>query len=182
MNPFPRLETERLILSELRPEDIPVIVAHASNKRISDYTLNLPYPYSDKDAVYWLNQANQGYKSGTHYLFGMRLKPEQPFIGGIGLTVEPRFSRAEIGYWLAEPYWDQGYTTEATKAIIAFGFEQLGLNKLTSSHISLNPGSGRVMTKAGLVKEGELAEHISKQGVYYDLVVYGLTRTRYQQL
>lgn len=181
MEPFPHLKTDRLLLTQLTASDIPFIVQYAANKRVSDYTLNLPYPYSEQDAIYWINVANQGYKQGSHHIFGIRLKLQDNFIGGIGLTIEQRFKRAEIGYWLAEPYWNQGYTTEATKAVIGYGFNRLSLNKLTSSHLDQNPASGRVLLKSGLLKEGELKEHVCKQSVYYSLLVYGLTQRDYRQ-
>jgi RimJ/RimL family protein N-acetyltransferase len=176
MNILPEINTKRLILTELKADDIKDIVNYASNKKISDSTLNLPHPYSEKDAIYWINLAHQGLKSGTNYIFAIRLKEDSKFIGGIGLGVQKRFNRAEIGYWIAEPFWGKGIATEATKAIIEFGFKDLGLNKLTSSHLSKNPASGKVMQKSGMIKEGELKKHILKDEIYHDLVVYGITK------
>ena len=181
MQPFPQIETARLLLTELRAADIPRIVQLAANPRVSDYTLNLPFPYAEKDAIYWLNLAHQGLKNGTHFIFAIRSKPENDLIGGIGLTTERRFNRAEAGYWLGEPYWNQGYATEATAAIIGFGFHTLGLNKITSSYLAGNPASGRVMQKCGMTREGELKEHICKGATYHTLILYGLTKIDYQK-
>ena len=181
MQPFPEIETARLRLGELQPGDIPQIVKYAANPRIAAHTLNLPSPYTDKDAVFWINLANQGFQNGTHFIFAIRHKAGNEFIGGIGLTVEPRFNRAEVGYWLGEPFWNRGYVTEATQAIIRFGFGSLGLNKITSSHLAQNPASGRVMQKSGMTREGELKEHIRKDTAYHTLVLYGLTRSDYEK-
>ncbi|GLB53779.1 hypothetical protein NBRC110019_28200 [Neptunitalea chrysea] len=52
-------------------------------------------------------------------ILAIRLKPDNKFIEGI----EQKFNRAEIGCWIAEPFWRKGYTTETTKSIIKFGFE-----------------------------------------------------------
>lgn len=181
MKNFPKIETERLFLTELKLIDIPEIVKYASNKNISDFTLNLPFPYFEKDAIYWINLANQGFKNGTNIIFGIRLKPSNEFIGGIGLTIEQKFNRAEIGYWVAEPFWRKGFATEATKSIIKFGFENLDLNKFTSSHLAKNPASGKVMKKSGMIKEGELKEHIMKDSEYHDLILFGLTKNQYKK-
>lgn len=181
MEPFPTIETNRLVLQQLRADDVPQVVEYAANKRISDFTLNIPFPYTEQDAIYWLNLANQGFKNGTHLIFAIRLKPETAFIGGIGLTIEQRFNRAEIGYWIAEPFWNQGYATEATRAIITFGFDHLALHKVTSSHFEQNPASGKVLRKSGLKKEGELQEHIYKNAVYHTLLLYGLTSSAYER-
>jgi len=181
MQPFPAIETARLRLTELEADDIPRIVQLAANPRVSAYTLNLPFPYAEKDAIYWLNLAHQGFATRTHFIFAIRPKPENALIGGIGLTLEPRFNRAEAGYWLGEPYWNQGYATEATAAIISFGFGTLGLNKITSSYLAENPASGRVMQKCGMSREGELKEHLCKGATYHTLILYGLTRSDYQK-
>mgnify|MGYP000539146346 CR=1 FL=1 len=179
MNQLPQIETERLMLNELKADDIRDIVKYASNKKISDYTLNLPHPYSEQDAIYWINLAHQGLKYGTNYIFAIRLKVDNQFVGGIGFTVEKRFNRAEIGYWIAEPFWRKGIATEATKSIIDFGFEKVGLNKLTSSHFAKNPASGKVMQNSGMIREGELKEHILKNTEYHDLIQYGITKKQF---
>jgi RimJ/RimL family protein N-acetyltransferase len=181
MQLFSQIETARLLLTQLTAGDIPRIVQLAANPRISDYTLNLPFPYAEKDAIYWLNLAHQGYANGTHFIFAIRLKPGNAFIGGIGLTLEPRFNRAEVGYWLGEPFWNHGYATEATGAMVRFGFGTLGLNKITSSHLEQNPASGRVMQKCGMTREGELKEHICKGATYHTLILYGLTKSDHQK-
>ena len=177
---FPSIETRRLILGALKASDIPSIVDYASNRKVSQYTLNLPHPYSEQDAIYWLNMANEGFASGKHYVFAIRLKPTERIIGGIGLGVSPRFKRAEIGYWIAEHHWGAGYATEATVAAIDFGFKSLDLNKLTSSYLAGNPASGAVMRNCGMSKEGVLKEHILKDGSYHDLILYGLTRRQFE--
>lgn len=181
MEQFPEINTRNLLLTELKFSDVPQIVKHAANKHISDNTLNLPFPYTEKDAVYWINLAYQGFKNGTHIIYGIRLKTEDEFIGGIGLTIEQKFNRAEVGYWIAEPFWNKGYATEATISIIRFGFDKMGLNKITSSHFDKNPASGKVMINSGMSKEGELKEHILKHSVYHSLILYGLTKSDYEK-
>jgi len=131
----------------------------------------LPLPYYEKDAIFWLNMAHQGLRKGSNYIFAINLKSDPAFIGGISLSIEP-YSRALIGYWIAEPFWNLGYATEATTAIIKFGFEQLNLHKIYSNHMEQNPSSGKVMIKNGMIKEAELKDHISKDGNYHTLIQY----------
>jgi len=176
---FPHIKTDRLRLNELTTADIPFIIQYAGNKKISDTTLNIPYPYSEKDAEFWINLSHEGFKNGTNLIFAIRLKESSSFVGGISLKIERRFNRAEIGYWLAEQYWNKGYMTEAVKALLAYAFSELGLNKVTSSHLVSNPASGKVMIKCGMKKEGILMEHTIKNGEYCDLVVYGITKRQY---
>ncbi len=176
---LPDIKTERLLLNQLVASDIPRIVQYASNRKIANVTTNIPSPYTEQDAVYWINLAHQGLKRGTNAIFAIRLKPNREFVGGIGLTIERSSNRAELGYWLAEPFWNKGYMTEAARAVIEFSFAQLNLNKVTSSHFATNPASGKVMEKAGMRKEGALKEHIQKNGTYHTLILYGLTKQQY---
>lgn len=179
MQEFPIIKTQRLILSDLQAADIPQIVKHASNKNVAVHTLNLPHPYSEKDAIYWINMANQGFKNQTNFIFAIRLKETGELIGGIGLALEKKFFRADIGYWIGEQFWNKGFATEATRAAIEFGFAELELNKLTACYVTGNPASGKVMVKCGMKKEGELKEHIFKSEVFETMILYGLTKRDY---
>ena len=181
METFPEIETQRLHLTALQSDDIPQIIKHANNKHVSEFTMNIPFPYAEKDAVYWINQANEGFKNGSHFIFGIRQKHDDRFIGGIGLTME-RYFRAEIGYWIAEPYWNKGLMTEAVKAVIHFGFQKLNLNKIICSHFDKNPASVRVMINCGMTKEGDFKEHIYKNSAFHNLIIYGLTRKDYEKV
>lgn len=181
MNNFPKVETKRLFLTKLDTNDIPEIVKHASNKKISDVTHNIPFPYFEKDAIFWINSSIDSYKNGTKYTFAIRLKGDNKFIGKIGLSIDKMHSRAEIGYWLGEKYWNNGFMTEATKSIIKFGFKELGLKKFTSTYLRTNPASGIVMKNIGMTKEGELNNFILKNSEYHDLIFFGLTKEDYEE-
>ncbi|MGZ3873336.1 MAG: GNAT family N-acetyltransferase [Mucilaginibacter sp.] len=174
MNTFPKIETPRLILSALQAADIPQIVQQASNRQVSCYTMSLPHPYTEADAVGLIHKAYQGFKENNCYLFGIRYKTGQ-LIGAIGLHLEAAFKRAELNFWIGELHWGKGLTTEAARAAVHFGFSHLGLRKVTSTYMALNRASGKVMENCGMKREGELAEHVCKDGVFYDIVLYGLT-------
>jgi ribosomal-protein-alanine N-acetyltransferase len=181
MESFPRLETARLVLRELADADVPRIVALASDHAVARNTLNMPHPYRPDYAHSWLRISRQAYELGAGVTFAIELRATGEFIGGIGLKVEPRFDRAEVGYWLGLPYWNQGLMTEALAAVLRYGFEGLALNKILANHTTQNPGSGAVMRKNGMVKEGELVEHVKRDGEYYTLAQYRLTRREYAQ-
>ncbi|WP_086009480.1 GNAT family N-acetyltransferase [Nafulsella turpanensis] len=134
MTDFPALNTERLILRSLSFVDIPKIIEYANNARIAEMTLNIPHPYTEKDAVYWINMAYTGFEKRIQYTFGIYLNTTSEFIGGIGLKVDSKFDRGELGYWIAEQFWNNGYASEAVKEIIIYGFENLNLNKIFATH------------------------------------------------
>lgn len=180
MEEFHKLQTERLILSVPEARDIPRILEYAKNPVISRNLLTFPHPYAEKDAIFWINLANQCHQSGEGYIFAIRSKEDGLLIGGIGLDVNKAHNRAEVGYWLGDPHWGKGYATEGTKEMLRFGFETIGLNKITSAHFDYNPASGKVIEKSGLYREGRLKDQVKKGDEYLDMIVYGLTRKQYE--
>lgn len=78
-------------------------------------------------------------------------------------------------------YVYRSYAIEATRAIIDFAFQQLKLNKVTAPPLDINASSGRVMEKAGMIKEGVFSDYIVKNSVFHTVVFYGLTRTVYEK-
>ena len=182
MKDFPQVETKRLVMNRWKWTDVPAITEYAGNDNVASKTVNIPHPYYEEDAVAWISATYRGYEDKTQYAFAIRTKSTGEFIGGIGLRVETRFDRAELGYWLAEPFWGNGYATEASSAVLRFGFEKLVLNKIYATHLTDNPASGKVMIKNGMIKEGELKEHTKREGIYRSIVQYRLTRSEYEEI
>ena len=82
-----------------------------------------------------------------------------------------------MGYWMGVPYWNHGYCSEAARALVAHGFQQMGLHRIYAFHFVRNPASGRVMQKAGMTYEGTLRQHVKKWERYEDLTAYGILRS-----
>ncbi|MGI4835935.1 MAG: GNAT family N-acetyltransferase [Janthinobacterium lividum] len=170
----------RLLLRPFAAPDAPALVALAGNYEVAKNSLNIPHPYTDEDAQAWLRLTRQHHEQGTAHQFALELRATGEFIGGIGLGLELRHNRAEVGYWLGEPYWGRGLATEALGAVLRFGFEQVGLNKIYATHRAENLASGRVMAKNGMTLEGRLPQHAQRDGQYLDLWQYGLLRRDYR--
>lgn len=176
---IPTLYTERLELSEVLLKDIPLITQYANNTRIAAMTLNIPYPYTEKDAHLWLNIAQKGAQSGRHLILALRHKATGAFMGGVDLVVTSRHNRAELAYWLGEPFWGQGFMTEAVSKMMEYAFEELQIQKVYAVCFDFNIGSSAVMQKAGLKYEGMMKDHMKKGDKYITTVQYGLTRDDY---
>jgi ribosomal-protein-alanine N-acetyltransferase len=179
MDKFPVIETERLLLRQKKDSDVPEIVKLAGDPSISDTTLSIPYPYYKKDAVYWINNSNKGFRNNSGYDFGIELKETGRFIGGIGLIIKS-FDKAEAGFWIGKPYWNNGYCSEALQEIIKFGFDVLKLNKIFGHHFKENGASGKVMLKSRMIWEAEMKQHAKKNGRYIDIIQYMITREMYE--
>ncbi|MBI1256462.1 MAG: GNAT family N-acetyltransferase [Chloroflexi bacterium] len=172
------LETERLILRPLVMTDAPTIRALAGEYQVARMTLNIPHPYPEGAAEAFIQARLDHPENG--YVFGIVRKVDQQLMGAIGIHPEPRFNRAEIGYWLGIPYWNQGSASEAARRVVAFGFAELKLNRIYASYFTHNPASRRVMEKAGMTYEGTLRQHIIRDGAAYDLGYCGILRSEWE--
>lgn len=172
----PTLKTGRLFLGPFALSDAADVQRLAGSRAIADTTLNIPHPYEDGMAEDWIATHQPAFEAGEQVVFAVSLKAEDKLIGTVGLTIDSEFGRAELGYWIGEPFWGLGYCTEAAKRAVEFGFSELKLNRVHASHLARNPASGRVLQKVGMSNEGTARQHIKKWGKYEDLVLYGLLR------
>jgi [ribosomal protein S5]-alanine N-acetyltransferase len=176
----PTLETARLLLRPFDLDDAPVVQKLAGAFEVADTTLNVPHPYRDGVAEAWILTHRQLYRAGALVNFAIVLRATGQLVGAIGLRVQPGHQRAELGYWIGLPYWRLGYCTEAAHAVVAYGFDHLGLHRIHASHMQRNPASGRVMQKLGMKREGLLREHVRKWDRFEDLEKYGMLRTEFE--
>ena len=167
------LESERLKLRLFTEEDVEEVVRLCNNPNMNRYTLNIPYPYTEEIGKAWI----EGHKKAlerNNYEFAITHKDSGKLCGAIALYIDGRNNRGEIGYWIGEPYWNNGYATEAGKTIIDFAFNKKGLHKVVGGAIVGNIGSSRVLEKTGMIKEGLYKEHVLKDNKYMDLAYYGI--------
>lgn len=177
----PDLRTARLLLRPFQLRDALEVRRLAGERAVADTTLNIPHPYEIGMAEEWIGTHGPGYRAGKLANFAVTLRDGGELAGAIGLTVCSRFLRAELGYWIAIPYWGLGYCTEAGREVLRYGFQDLGLNRIFATYFSRNPASGRVMEKIGMLREGVLRGHVMKWGRYEDLVMYGILRSEWEE-
>ncbi len=174
----PHLDTNRLLLRPFLPSDAQDVQRLAGDWSIADTTLNVPHPYEDGMAERWIATHQPKFEAGELVVFAIVAKAESALVGAISLELDEPFDRGQLGYWIGKPYWGLGYCTEAAARILRFGFSELRLNRIHSSHLKRNPASGRVMQKIGMREEGLLRQHTKKWGRFEDLVLYGILRDR----
>ena len=176
----PALTTERLLLRPFTLADAPVVQQFAGDRDIASTTLNIPHPYEDGMAEEWISTHQEKFEQGESVIFAITLWNDDGLIGAIGLTINQRYERAELGYWIGKPHWGNGYCTEAAKVVLYYGFTVLGLNRIHAHHFSRNPASGRVMEKIGMKYEGCLRQHAKRWGVFKDLRMYAILKSEYE--
>jgi len=184
----PTLTTGLLVLRPFGPGDAPFVQLYASDREIAATTRGIQHPYPDGAAEKWIALHEELFQSGKEVIFAISPGPEwnsdkEPagavpeLFGSIGLIIENEDHRAELGYWIARPWWNRGIASHAARAVIEYGFTQLGLTRITAHHMLNNPSSGRVLEKAGMQREGLLRQHVRKWGEFHDVVLYGILAT-----
>lgn len=177
---IPTLKTPRLILRPFVLDDAKIVAELANDKEIATNTKNLPYPYTEELAIEWINAHPDLYSDSKLMTLAVVQSKRDIVIGAIGLEIDTNNDRAELGYWLGRPYWDQGYATEAARRLMHYAFTDLQLNRVHSCHLTLNPKSGRILKKLGMSHEGHLRQQIKKWGEYQDLELYGILASEYK--
>ena len=142
-----KIETERLILRPVTLDDAPAMYEYASDKENTRYTFATNTSLEETR-----NNIAQFYLASPLGRWGIELKDSGRFIGTIDLhKLNLDMKTGAIGQIIHKAYWNKGYTTEATRAVIRLAFKEIGMNKLVAVHDKDNPASGCVMQKSGMV-------------------------------
>lgn len=161
----------------LRPwcfDDVDSLIKYGSNPHItqfmSDGFSNLFTPEKAKAFIGFAN-------SGTDKLYRtIEIKGEAS--GGIGVMLQTDIYRknAELGYWLAEPYWGNGIISRAISMIVEEAFQTFDINRVYATPFATNTASQRVLEKAGFTIEARHPKKVFKNGEYLDELVYVIIR------
>lgn len=162
-----------LKLTEVRRTDRDSLVEYLNDRVMYECSLRIPYPYTLSDAEKWLDLVESASGQDDFPVWAIRNESDT-LIGAVGLEGRRPTHRAEIGYWLARPFWGRGIMTSAVKAVTQHAFEQLGLSKITAHVFSFNARSARVLEKCGFEQEGYLKKHFQKDAQCIDAMLYAL--------
>lgn len=170
----PELVTTRLLLRPFVPEDAQVVELLAGAREIADTTIDIPHPYPPGAAQQWIDDNAAGWQKRTLAVFAITERATGRVVGAIGLKLHLPHGAAELGYWVGVPSWGRGYTTEAARAVVAFGFDTLGLHRIHAHCFARNASSERVLLKLGMTREGLLRDAVRKWGEFENVALYAL--------
>lgn len=149
----PVLLSQRLVLRAPHEEDIDALAHLANNANIATMVSRMPHPYTAKDAADFVRRTNAGEIGKCVYAITRMDNGE--FMGCCGLEPDPDDpTTVELGYWLGEPYWNQGYTTEAAHALIDMAFRTRDIEFIDVRCRVTNVASRRVIHKCGFQFQG----------------------------
>jgi len=171
------LETERLILRAWSLNDADDFYEYAKHPEVG---LNGGWPphtskdESQKVIQYFINDAD---------IWAIVWKENNKVIGSVGLHADgkrPNINVRELGFVVSADYWGMGIATEASKRVIAHGFEDIGLDLVSTYHKSFNDRAKRVVEKCGFTREGMLRQASKRyDSLIFDAVCYSILKTEY---
>lgn len=180
-DPYPPVETERLLLRALRISDAPAIERCCAPFEMARMMLTVPHPYPPGAAEKFVSdQLDKARSGGTDRIFAAVLKTSGELVATVGLRAEPAHRNAELGYWVAMEHWGKGYASELATAMVRYGFETMGLHRIHAGFYTHNPASGRVLEKSGFRPEGVRREHLWRFDRFVDVALVGLLRSEWE--
>lgn len=149
--------TERLLLRPSWPEDAAELHAAIADENIVRNLASAPWPYTPEEAVRFATLDHD--ESYPAFLLMLRTDGAPRLIGACGIGGHD--GEAELGYWIARPYWGLGFASEAGRAVLNIA-KAIGHSRLVAGHFTNNPASGRVLRKLGFQDTGKTVQRFSK--------------------
>jgi len=174
---FPEIETDRLILREVLPEDAPAIYRIFSNEEVTRFYDLVTYT-DPRQAEELIDFFDEIFELERAIRWGIARKTDGALMGTCGY-VWLRTYRGEIGYELHPDYWGHGYMQEALDAIVDFGFNEFGLNRVEALVMVENERSARLLRGLGFQEEGILRQHDFFKGAFHDMRLFALLAQDY---
>lgn len=162
--------TQRLLLRPAWPEDAEALFGGIADKGVVRNLARAPWPYLPAHAREFVMRGQD--PRTPSFLLTLPGNDGSRIIGSAGLG--ECAEGVELGYWIARPYWGQGYATEAARGVIEVA-RLLGYGHLSAGHFTDNPASGRVLRKLGFRPTGKVApRHSCGRGEEAECVLYEL--------
>lgn len=172
-----QIKTERLLLRKILPEDAEMVYVWMSDPEVCKYERWRPHPSVDYSRGYIIEVFDY-YKSDRTYQWGIETNGK--LIGSVSVVnINEYDQKAVLGYCLAREFWSNGYATESVKAVLAYMFLEVGLNRVEASHSVNNVASGRVLEKAGLCLEGLAKDYYFCNSGFQDSRLFGITKAQF---
>lgn len=167
------LETSRLRLREFSEADFATTHAYAADADTTRYTLFGPNTEDDTREFLLRTIAHQKEDPRVDVGLAIELKSPLRHIGGIGFRVR-RNRSADFGYVLHRDFWGKGYTTEAARALLHYGFDALKLHRIIATCDPANAASRRVLEKLGMRHEGTFVKDSLMKGEWRNSLLYAI--------
>ena len=169
-----KLEFKGGVVRSWAPTDALSLARHANDRAIwRNLKDHFPNPYSLANAEWFIEHCRTEIPESA---FAIVVDDEA--VGSIGFEHRGDIWRrsVELGYWLAQPYWGRGITTNVVKEMTEWAFDTWSINRVWAGVFAWNPASARVLEKAGYVYEGRFRQSAVKDGELVDELIYSVVR------
>lgn len=174
--PFPNLESERLVLRQITPDDVNEIFALRSNPETMKY-IPRPLVTTIDQAMEHIKMIQDKIVSSEGINWAITEKGNPKMIGIIGhYRIRWDHFRSEIGYMQLPEYHGKGIITEAIQLMVRFGFDDMKMHSLEAIIDPANLASAKVLEKNSFVKEAHIKENEFYEGKFLDTVIYSLLK------
>ncbi len=163
------LETPRLWLREMTVDDAGDFYTLNADEEVIRYTGDASFA-SEDDARQFLAGYEQ-YRLFNRGRWAVIRKEDGRFLGWCGLKFHEDNGQTDVGFRLMKQFWSKGYSTEAAKACLAYGFQQLGLQCITAQVRKENIASIKVLRKLGLTQVREHPFDAMHQGYWFEITL-----------
>jgi RimJ/RimL family protein N-acetyltransferase len=168
------LRTERLVIREFRLNDEPAVHHYGSDEEVTRYLTWGPNSPTDTTAYLKRVALETGREPRTSFTLAVATL-EGELIGVANLAIIREVSTGELGYVLSRESWGHGYATEVARRLINFGFDDLGLRRITATCHPENLASVRVLEKSGMHPEGIIRDHRQVPGEWRDSRLFAIS-------
>ena len=169
-----KIEIDDYMIRDLRLEDAPAIARHADNYNIwRNLRDAFPHPYKLADAENFIAMV---LTQDQVTVFAIATADEAIGCIGLGMGQDVHRYSAEMGYWLAEPFWNKGIMSKVIARFTDFAFEEFEVNRIHAEPYDGNPASARALEKAGFKLEGIMRANAVKDGRVLDQLLYARVR------
>ncbi len=180
LNSIP-IETERLILRYIRPEDAHDMYEYASLPEVSEFLLWSPH-INVSATLGYIESLQKRYHRGLYGDWAVVLKENDKMIGTCGYAnINTAAMTCEIGYVLSPEYWGKGYMTEAVNAVLDLSFEKLGFKEAVLRIIAQNSASIRLAKRCGFRHVETNAAEMEIKGAKRDIAHFSMTNNEYSR-
>ena len=180
MTPSMLLRGSRVRLTALTQSDLPTVVQWHQNPEFLRLFDALPaYPKTEAALAQWLDDTH---KSTDAFLFAVRSLDNDELIGYVeldGILWTHRVSGVSIAIGEAKQ-WGKGYGYEVMQLVLRFAFDELNLHRIQLTVFSYNERATALYEKLGFQREGVHREHLQRDGRRYDMYLYGLLRSEWE--
>jgi [ribosomal protein S5]-alanine N-acetyltransferase len=176
---FPCLNTDRLLLRQIQPNDVEALYAIFSDEEAMQFYGREPHrSLDDTDELIRRIQAHYAWRESIRW--GIMFQGEDAVLGLCSFRhFDEGFHRAEMGYALHRAFWGKGIMFEAMSAILTYGFTELGLHRVEAIIDSANERSKALLRKLGFTYEGNLRQRYSFLDQFEDEHYFGLLKNEW---